>query len=41
MEGIGLGSLVAGQGYIPVLFFQLTLFSAEKWGPVVCEPNLT
>jgi hypothetical protein len=23
--------LAAGKGYIPVLFFQLTLFSAEKW----------
>jgi hypothetical protein len=30
MEGIGLGSLVAGQGYIPVLFLHLLLFSAEK-----------
>ena len=31
MEGMGFVSLAAGPGYI-YFIFQLSLFSAEKWG---------
>jgi hypothetical protein len=31
VEGMGFVSLAAGPGYIYILFFQLSLFSAKKW----------